>query len=333
MLKHNLFQKVRPAARHLLMGTVVLGLNCGGVLPALAQNAAEQQMFGGSSEPLQGRVDNGTMQLRITRPQPALKPMEPVRGQMPLRSQTSLNLPPATFQLNAEHREHVDLQTPMMSAGVTRAAKILANYDVELIVDRSMSMRKRDCPGYDSRWGWCGKQAESLSFQLEKLSPKGVTVTTFASDYAVYEHLAPFQIDSLFTNSRLQYGTRMAEPLQDRLQRALQRYKNTGKPALIAVITDGVPHPAYEPQLVVNTLIDASKFMKNPNAVRVVFMQVGARDRFGQIFLNDLDNRLVEWGAKYDYVQTASFERLQQVGLAQALADTIGQLQVSENHK
>lgn len=302
----------------------MLGLTCGMMAPS--SYAADKKMLepkfdkpdklsgAVQSRALQGRVDNSNMQLRLSRPQ------SPTLG---------------NFQLNAEHRDMTDPNgAPVFRANVSQAARVLSTYDVELIVDRSNSMRRRDCPGFESRWGWCGKQAEALGAQLEPIAPHGVTVTTFASDYAVYENLAPFQIESLFANSKLQLGTRMSEPLQDRLGKAFLRQKQTGKPTMIVVITDGVPHPAYEPRLVVETLIEASKHMKTPDQIKVVFLQIGSRDMLGQRFLNDLDNNLVSWGAKFDFVQTSTFDHLQKVGLAQALADAVSpHLQISDSHK
>ena len=225
---------------------------------------------------------------------------------------------PRPFPLKAEKSE--PMQNPVF---VTSISKKLANYNLELIIDRSMSMRKRDCPGYYSRWGWCGMQAEQLGQQIAATTKQGITITTFASDYLVYGNQSPNQIANVFNNSQLQFGTRMGEPLEARLNKALQNRSKTGKPTLIAIITDGAPHPRYEPGFVTEVLVNATNRMTNPQDIKVLFFQVGAQDFKGQRFLQHLDNGLMRYGARYDIVQTVPFEHLQRVGLAQAMADSL----------
>lgn len=229
-------------------------------------------------------------------------------------SQTRLS----RFQLKVE--QSARKQNPV---SVTSISKKLAEYNLELIIDRSMSMRKRDCPGYFSRWGWCGMQAEQLGQQIAATTRQGITITTFASDYFVYENQSADQIANVFNNSQLQFGTRMGEPLEARLNNALQNRRKNGKPTLIAIVTDGAPHPRYEPGLVTQVIINATNRMTNPQEIKVLFFQVGAQDFKGQRFLQHLDNGLQRYGARFDIVQTVPFDYLQRVGLAQAMADSL----------
>ena len=201
--------------------------------------------------------------------------------------------------------------------------RLLSGYDVELIVDSSLSMRKTDCPNGLSRWSWCGIQAEELGKRLSPYVPKGLTITAFARNFNVYRNATPANIADLFNNPNFRGGTRLAEPLDHRLNEFFERKKVGSKPLLIAVITDGVPHPQEEPDMVINTLINASNRMKNSRDVTVVFFQIGGRDRFGREFLNFLDHNLVKNGARYDFVKTVTFEHMIQVGLSQALIESI----------
>lgn len=201
--------------------------------------------------------------------------------------------------------------------------RLLSNYDIELIVDSSLSMRKTDCPNGLSRWSWCGVQAAELGQRLSSYVPKGLTITAFARDFNVFRNATPSNIADLFNNPNFRGGTRLAEPLENRLNEFFNRKSASSKPLLIAVITDGVPHPAEEPDMVINTLINASKRMKNAREVTVVFFQIGARDRFGREFLNFLDYSLVKNGARFDFVKTVKFEHLTQVGLSEALVESI----------
>jgi len=202
--------------------------------------------------------------------------------------------------------------------------QLLAKYDLELIVDHSMSMHNRDCPGDTSRWEWCGMQAHDLAQKISPFVPSGLTLTSFARDYEVHKHASPQNIADLFENSGFSIGTRMAEPLSDRLENYFAERKPGSKPMLIAVITDGVPTPKkIEPQMVADAIINASGRVRGPHEVTIVFFQIGGGDYKGRAFLDYLDNNLVSQGARYDIVRTVSFDHLEQVGLAQALVDSV----------
>src|SRR5262249_6231625 len=63
----------------------------------------------------------------------------------------------------------------------------LAKYDLEIIIDRSVSMRHRDCPGGLSRWEWCGYQAQDIAKALNPFVANGMTISRFAGDFDVHE--------------------------------------------------------------------------------------------------------------------------------------------------
>ncbi len=215
----------------------------------------------------------------------------------------------------------VDRKSPPLKGQVS--AKVLANYDLELIVDESLSMRKRDCPGGTSRWEWCGLQMNDLSSKLAPFVPRGFTLTTFAGLHQVHQNATPQNVNELFANPFFTPGTRLSRPLTDRLQSYFDNRRPGSKPLLIVVITDGVPAPKREPYLVAQTLITATKIMKDPREVTVVFFQIGGTDGFGRAFLGEMDNNLVRSGARFDFVKTVSFEELQRHGLTTALVNTI----------
>jgi hypothetical protein len=118
-------------------------------------------------------------------------------------------------------------------------------------------------------------------------------------------------------------GTRMSQPLEDRLNNFFSKRQSIGRPLLLAVITDGVPAPKREPFLVADVLINATKRMRDAKDVTVVFFQIGGADFKGQRFLNYLDNGLVADGARFDIVKNVPMERLAQIGLAQSLVNSI----------
>lgn len=216
-------------------------------------------------------------------------------------------------------------QKPVMLVGQASqtGVRILQNYNVELVIDASMSMRRPDCPGYTSRWNWCGMQAHELANEVSPFLPRGVTITTFASQYDVYENANPQRVSTIFSRQQLQLGTRMAAPLQERLNSYFARRTPGSKPLLICIITDGAPAPPSEADLVTNVLINATKRMHNPTEITVIFFQIGGRARKGREFLAGMDHGLVSAGAKYDIVKTVSFEHLVNRGLARSISDTV----------
>lgn len=254
---------------------------------------------------LEAEGDPATLSLRLPR----------TDNSMPTKSPTALN----AERLAAFVERN---QEPMAVVKVSETARFLSKYDVELIVDASMSMRKRDCPGFLSRWDWCGYQSIELARQLAPFASQGITLTSFNRNFTVFEHQNPQQLTTLFERTPLALNTRLAEPLADRLNDYLV-HRGSARPRLIAVITDGVPRPFEQAQMVEDVLIHASKMIKDPRELTVVFFQIGGRDLLGQEFLGEIDNKLVARGARFDIVQTVSFEHLQQVGLAQGLADAI----------
>lgn len=275
-------------------------------------NAEKRHLQGEAEE--EGRNPN-----RLLRGQNAVTDMPPVAPKL----QSGVEDRGGGFNLKAE-----DWALPAKVGGRAplkgeASVKVLSDFDVELIVDESLSMRRRDCPGGMSRWDWCGMQLRDLSTRLAPFVPRGFTLTTFNGTHHVYPNSTPANVNELFDNPFFMPGTRLSRPLTDRIQNYFNNRRPGAKPLLIVVITDGVPAPKREPYMVAQTLVDASRIMKDSREVTVVFFQIGGTDGFGRAFLADLDNNLVNNGARFDFVKTVSFEQLQQKGLTGALIDTI----------
>lgn len=166
-------------------------------------------------------------------------------------------------------------------------------------------------------------QAQDLSRGISPFVPNGLTITPFAAGYDVYKNSSPQSIADVFGHAGFSFGTRLAEPLNDRLGSYFKHRDQNGKPLLIVVITDGVPFPPPEPDMVISELVKASHKMRNANEVTVVFFQVGGKDRFGHDYLQYLDQNLGQVGARYHYVHSIPFEQLKMVGLARALVQTV----------
>lgn len=243
-----------------------------------------------------------------------------VASQSPLRGQAQSNDPTTAAGLFSADQKAAFDTLPSSRLKGKAELELLANFDVEVIIDSSNSMGKRDCPGGLSRWQWCGQQARGLADGLSAYVPSGLTLTTFASGYDVWEGATASDVARVFQTGGLSRGTRLSLPLKDRLDKHFGGKGTARKPVLLAVITDGVPVPMTEPRRVADILVDATRKMKGPGDVTVVFLQVGANSFKGRRFLGLLDDRLVSYGAKYDCVTTVEFEELQRVGLSQSLA-------------
>jgi hypothetical protein len=235
-------------------------------------------------------------------------------------------------RLQMEQNAKLDSEMKTAKANCDRFAleasknlKLLANYNLEILVDRSMSMRKLDCPGGLSRWEWCGSQAADLAKSVGSFMPKGFTIVPFAGEYDVFEHASANNIEYLFNNIGLQHGTRLYEPLAERLDTFFAHYKPNAKPLLLVVITDGIPFPKFEPQLVKDELIKTSNKMTSQGEVTVVFCQIGGCDQKGQDYLTDLDENLTSYGAKYHFIHTVPFDVLQSKGLGATLVSCVQQ--------
>lgn len=201
--------------------------------------------------------------------------------------------------------------------------QLLSHYELEFFIDRSLSMRRPDCPGGLSRWDWCSNQASDLAEALSPYVQDGLTVTRFAADFDVHEHATANDVADILSKHDFQFGTRLYEPLAYRLDGFFARHRQGDKPLLIAIITDGCPYPRPEPYLVRQELIDASQRMSDAGEVTVVFFQIGGDDPRGRRYLYNLGNNLQFQGARYQFVHTTSFEELETVGLPQALLNAV----------
>lgn len=247
-------------------------------------------------------------------------PIPPLLAMQPKLDQSH----PKPFSLQASKLEaNANKQAFQLLTVSQQKVKPLADYSIELLVDRSKSMKHRDCPGRESRWNWCGDQAQQLARDIAPFVPKGMTITTFAHDHEVYEHSTPQKIIDIFDSTQLQLGTFLDEALSERLNNYFAKRRPGSKPLLIAVITDGLPTPEPEPAMVKNTLINATKKMKDPREITVVFLQIGGRDPIGEQYLHDLDDNLVGSGARYHIVHTTTFSGLLQSGLTQSLVEAV----------
>ena len=204
-----------------------------------------------------------------------------------------------------------------------KKTRILSNYSLELILDRSLSMRRRDCPGAMTRWDWCAYQAREIASALSNYSGQGICVSTFGGEWDVEENCTPDQVAKIMNRHNFTFGTRMFEPLSLRINNHLKNRRPTDKPLLIVVITDGCPYPPPERRLVREEIDRIGRLIRKPHEITVVFMQIGSQDQGGKQYLLKLTNSAKNFGSRNQYVHTRTFDELVKIGLADALVQSI----------
>lgn len=313
-----------------------LGLACmkeGHLTKITLVRPASEASFKGlrvGDEILDARIKDGLVSIGIKRAgqvyaaQLSLYPQKPAAGSSYL---PSARYAAGTPQADEFAGQPFQLRAGQLSGYVIDSTDIaaLSKYNFELIIDRSMSMRVRDCPDRLSRWDWCSRQAIEIASALSPYAPKGITVSRFAGQFDAHEKVNPAMAAELLSRKDFQFGTRMNDPLAARLEKHFRTHRPGDKPLLLVVISDGVPFPRDQPRLVVETLVNASQRMKTAGEIAVVFLQVGANDPRGQRYLTDLGSNLVSHGARFQYVHTQTFDQLQSVGLAKAITAAVSQ--------
>lgn len=219
-----------------------------------------------------------------------------------------------------------------------KAGAMLRNYDCYLLVDISGSMGSRldDSSGgrfhptvsqYPSgtsgtasapttKWEWCRQQVIAFQRELSAVSASGITVLPFNHNFSEVPNCNAAQLSSLFSQLAPSGGTNMAEPLTYVIMSYLERisHRQKTKPIAIAVMTDG-----EAPLQPIAELINyATERISRQSQIAVTFLTIGSTT-FGAEPLEELDDNMVAAGARFDIVDTRSFEELKRYGLMKCL--------------
>lgn len=197
--------------------------------------------------------------------------------------------------------------------------KLLSKFDIVIVIDTSGSMGSPLTSEPASKWMWCEKYIHDFSTKMRPYLQGGITVVTFNKTYDIERHCTPERVRQIFETTTPAGGTDMGSPLQE----VFRDFLATGraKPLLVAVLTDGMPNlgPKVE-----DVIIDATRDMRYPNEIRMTFLEIG-EEFDGRQLLKYLDDFLVYDGAKYDIVDTLTFEQVKQIGLIDALLQAINE--------
>ena len=220
----------------------------------------------------------------------------------------------------------------------------LAAHDIVLFIDKSFSMSTTDCPlpstsssklgslsslvlglgGMTaSRWDWCVRQIEHMVRQTERALTNGFTVVLFDNRFSIFQHVTVPELSNIYACNHPGGGTLLGEPLACTFNDYFRRKRvsrGNVKPLLIGVITDGCPH---DPEAVRDEVISATRAVRDPSEITIIFFLIGGNDPGGNHFVWKLSHELVHHGARYQAVKAVPFDELERLGLARALADNL----------
>lgn len=181
--------------------------------------------------------------------------------------------------------------------------KIVEEYEILFLVDRSYSMDTADVPvsggflGFGgkkmSRWEAVGHEIAAFVKEVEKIDSDGLDLVFFGGTVDTFSNQNSGSIMQLFSKLQTNGGT----PLDRGLNRAFGVLESSPKAKkFIFCYTDGAPN---DRQAVRNTIIAQANSQKTDDEMTILFVQVG-NDQTASQFLAELDDDLV--GAKYDIV-------------------------------
>jgi hypothetical protein len=223
-----------------------------------------------------------------------------------------------------------NLSADLKNSPETRA-KSLLKYEIELLIDVSGSMEQEDGTDGQSKFAWCHDQVMALA---QKLGPyrKQLTITSFNNSSATEESCSVERVEQVFAATRPSGGTDLLHPLQAAMIRGESRTRGSGQRSMIVVITDGLPNIPADPKAINQMIVDFTQRLKSPDQMILVFFQIGNTFN-GKQFCKTLDDDLLSQGARYDIVDTQTFDQLKATGLTNALVNAIVEEKLLANHR
>jgi hypothetical protein len=192
--------------------------------------------------------------------------------------------------------------------------KRLSQRDIVIVVDASGSMNENLTSESESKWKWCSDHIATFAQQMKPyLGGRGITLVTFNNSFTKERGCSAERVENLFRTVTPLGATDMGSPLQDVLAEFLATQR--GRPLLVVVMTDGMPNRGPK---VEDVIIQTTQEMRSADEIKITFLEIG-EEYDGRALLQLLDDYLIHDGAKYDIVDTLTFDQLKQLGLAGAL--------------
>jgi len=198
----------------------------------------------------------------------------------------------------------------------------LKDRDYTVIIDKSGSMHVTDTP-QGSRWKSAFETTLGFAHKMATLDPDGLTLYLFNNMFKRHDNVKPDAIQNVWDEHNPSGSTNLAAVLKDSLDNFFYRKERNEIKAngeIILVVTDGVPD---DEKLVQDHIVAATKKMTNEKELGILFLQVG-QDPTATQYLQKLDDDLVaKAGAKWDIVDTKTYEQIGNMSLTQVLLDAI----------
>ena len=199
--------------------------------------------------------------------------------------------------------------------------KAMSPYQVVLLIDHSGSMNGGLGIGpYDqSRWAWCRNQITDFSRYCGDKLRGGITLIPFNDSFEVHEHASEKDLEEVFSTIVPSGETDICTPLASAIDSHLSDPDHENKPVLIVVLTDGLPNQGGS---LVKLISQATNALRNHHEMTITFLTVGQAPE-GDELIEHLDNDLTNRGASDDIVSSMRFADLLQIGLKNALLETV----------
>lgn len=187
----------------------------------------------------------------------------------------------------------------------------LENRDYTLIIDKSGSMANKLPNGDQTLWELMQETTFALATRCEQFDPDGITVYTFSTKFRRYDNVTASKVRQIFQENEPAGRTETADVLSDALKNYFQR-REQGQAKIggetFLVITDG---QADHPKDVIDVIIAATKNINRGDELAISFVQIG-NDPDARKFLKTLDNDLLSAEARFDIVDTVTFDEIEE---------------------
>jgi uncharacterized protein with von Willebrand factor type A (vWA) domain len=194
--------------------------------------------------------------------------------------------------------------------------------DYTLIIDKSGSMSTVERAGGQTRWEAVKESALALARKCEQFDSDGLTVYVFSNRFNRYDNVTSSEVERIFQDNKPSGGTNLVAALQDAINNYFQR-KTTGKTKplgeIFLVVTDGEPDDRIA---VSEVILNATRKMDRDEELGISFIQVGSDPGVAR-YLKSLDDLLQGLGAKFDIVDTVSFDEMENMTLTEVLMNAI----------
>ncbi|AIE76233.1 hypothetical protein D082_50710 (plasmid) [Synechocystis sp. PCC 6714] len=172
-----------------------------------------------------------------------------------------------------------------------------------------------------TRWELVQESTLALARKCDQLDSDGITLYTFSGKFRRYDNVNASKVEQIFQENEPVGGTNLTTVLQDAINNFLQRKKLSKAKVgeTIVVITDGEPN---DRRSVFEIIIQASKSIDTDEELAISFIQIGD-DPGATKFLQALDDQLMEVGAKFDIVDTVTFDDMEDLTLTEILLNAI----------